>query len=436
LRPPIRTCADGRRQLMTQVRVPAFPIDLVVAPVAVVVVIVLAVTHLRAQSSIGPLRPLPTPAAASSAQPQLAVAPDGRVVLSWLEHTGNSKARAFRYSYRTESGWTAASTITTRDNFFVNWADVPSVYPLGGGRLVAHWLQYNGAGTYAYDVRLSFSDAQGRNWTPDVAPHRDGTTSEHGFASFFEWPGGGTGVVWLDGREMAGGHGAGHGEERGAMTLRAARIAPDGTIGEDVRIDARVCECCPTTAVATSRAAVVAYRDRSGSEMRDIGVLRLEDGKWSAPALVHADNWQINACPVNGPALAASGDRVALAWFTAEGDRPRVQVAFSSNAGRTWSQPVRVDEQKSLGRVDVVMLDNGGAVVMWMEHLETGSELRARVVHPSGRRDPFITVASMTSDRQSGYARMVRSGDELLFAWVATKPTMQVKTAVATITEK
>jgi hypothetical protein len=376
-------------------------------------------------------RELPSPAVSPSAQPQLAVGADGRVVLSWLERAGTGKTHRFRYAVRRNGDWSAPATIVERDNFFVNWADVPSVYPFADGRLAAHWLQYNGPGTYAYDVRLSVSDSQGKRWTRDAAPHRDGTATEHGFASFFDWPGGGAGVVWLDGREMSGGHGGGHGADSGAMTLRAARIAPDGTIGEDVAIDTRVCECCPTTAVATSRGAVVAYRDRSATEVRDIGVIRLENGTWTAPLIVHADNWQINACPVNGPALAASGDRVALAWFTAERDEPRVQVAFSMDAGRTWGAPVRVDDARALGRVDVVVLDNGSAVVMWLEHLESGSELRTRVVHPSGKREPFTTVSSMTADRQSGHARMVKNGDELVFAWVATTPTMQVKTAVA-----
>jgi len=396
-----------------------------------VAVVAIAMTAASAQQSIGTLREIPTPAAPQSAQPQLAVGSDGRLVLSWLEQVGTSRTRAFRYASRNGDAWTVPTTIVERDTFFVNWADVPSVYPMGGGRLAAHWLQYNGPGTYAYDVRLAFSDAHGKEWTPERTPHRDGTNTEHGFASFFDWPGGGTGIVWLDGREMGGGQGSGHDAERGSMTLRAARLAPDGTIGEDVRLDARVCECCPTTAVATSRGAVVAYRDRSDSEVRDIGVVRLENGQWTAPTLVHADNWQINACPVNGPALAASGDRVALAWFTAQGDQPRTSVAFSSDAGKTWSAPVRVDEARSLGRVDAVMLDNGSAVVMWMEHLDSGSELRARVVHPNGTREPFLTITSMTADRQSGYARMARSGTELVFAWVATKPTIQVKTAVA-----
>jgi hypothetical protein len=418
LRQPVRARADGRRKLMKRL--------LALAPAAVIVV---TMTARGSPPSIGPIRELPNPASSPSAQPQLAVTSEGRVILSWLEQVGAGTGRAFRYAFKSGDSWTTSATIVERDTFFVNWADVPSIYPLPGGRLAAHWLQYNGPGTYAYDVRLSFSDVRGEKWSPDVAPHRDSTKTEHGFASFFDWPGGGTGVVWLDGRQMA----DGHGDDRGAMTLRTAHVAADGTIGEDAVIDARVCECCPTTAATTSRGAIVAYRDRSEKEVRDIAVVRFEDGAWSAPSRVHADDWQINACPVNGPALAASGDRVALAWFTAEGDRPRVLVAFSEDAGRTWGPPVRVDEARSLGRVDTVMLDDGSAVVMWMEHLDAGSELRARVVQPGGTRGPFITVSTMTADRQSGYARMVRVRDELVFAWVSTRPSLHVKTGVAAL---
>ncbi len=136
---------------------------------------------------------------------------------------------------------------------------------------------------------------------------------------------------------------------------------------------------------------------------------------------------------MNGPSLSAAGDRVALAWFTAEGDRPRVNVAFSPDAGKTWGQPIRVDESKSLGRVAAALLEDGRAVVMWMEHLDSGSELRARVVHPNGHREPFLTVATTSTERASGYPRMVRSGNELIFAWVATSPTLQVKTAAAAL---
>lgn len=400
---------------------------------AAVSMAVILVTAAGSSVAIGPLRGIASPTSAASAQPQLAVTRDGRAVMSWLEDVGKGATRAFRFAYRDGDRWTTPGTIVERDRLFVNWADVPSIFPMGNGRLAAHWLQYNGDGTYAYDVRVSISDAEGKHWSPDVAPHRDTTNQEHGFASFFDWPGGGTGVVWLDGREMRTSDHSDTHQSDGAMTLRAARIAPDGAIGEDVGLDARVCECCPTTAVATSRGAIVAYRDRSETEVRDIGVIRLENGTWQAPTHVHADNWNINACPVNGPALAASGDQVVLAWFTAQGDEPRVLAAFSPDAGKTWGAPIRVDDAKSLGRVDSVMLADGSAVVMWMEHLESGSELRARVIHPDGSRDPYVTVSPTTADRQAGYARMVRAGNELVFAWVATKPAPHIQTAVATL---
>ena len=96
--------------------------------------------------TLGPIREIQSPAARPSGQSQLAVDANGRVILSWLEETNKAGIRAFRYSYREGDRWTPPTTIVERDNFFVNWADVPSVAPLGGGRLAAKWLQYNGTG--------------------------------------------------------------------------------------------------------------------------------------------------------------------------------------------------------------------------------------------------------------------------------------------------
>jgi hypothetical protein len=387
--------------------------------------------------AISDLRPLPLIAASPSGQPQLAVDHLGRVALSWLERIGSGPRYAFKYAFREGARWTSPQTIVESEDFFVNWADVPSIFPLAQtGRWVAHWLQKNGSGTYAYDVRLAISDQQAATWSEGRLPYTDKSQSEHGFASFFDMSGA-TGVTWLDGREMKpppSTGGGGHDEHApGAMTLRAAKIQPDGTISEDTRLDARVCECCPTAAVATSQGALVAYRDRSDDEIRDIAVLRLENGKWQGPTYVHADRWKIAACPVNGPALAAIGDRVALAWFTAEGDAPRALLAFSSDGGRSFGAPIRVDDVQTLGRVDVVMLPDGRAVVSWLEFLELGSELRARIIGPDGRRRGHFTITTSTADRQSGYARMVRSGNDLVFAWTSTRPSLQVKTAVLTV---
>ncbi len=357
-------------------------------------------------------KPLPSPAPAGSAQPQLAVGPGGTVYLSWLE---KADAGAHRFRFATlapgASAWSTPVTIHEGSGFFANWADVPSL-AVTSKMIAAHWLQVSGAGKYAYDVKVRTSADGGRTWSAPVTPHRDKTEAEHGFASFFPWPDGGdgasAGLAWLDGRT------------HGQMALRAARISGDGA-GEEMLVDNRVCDCCPTSAVRTSRGIALAYRDRSADEIRDIYVSRFEDGKWSEGRVAVRDNWQIAGCPVNGPSMSASGDRVALAWFAAPESNAHVSVTFSPDGAATFGAPVRVDDGNPLGRVDAELLADGSALVGWIERLESGAEFRARRVWPDGRRDEAVSVASLAASRASGYPRIARSGDRIVFAWVGAR---------------
>ena len=102
------------------------------------------------------------PATAGSAQPQLSVRGD-RLLLSWIERSGDRAT--LKFADRTGSGWSGPRTVATGTDWFVNWADVPSVVRLADGSLAAHWLQKSAASTYAYDVRLSFSSDDGRSWS-------------------------------------------------------------------------------------------------------------------------------------------------------------------------------------------------------------------------------------------------------------------------------
>ena len=86
-------------------------------------------------------------------------------------------------------------------------------------------------------------------------------------------PGQGLGLAWLDGRQMN--EGAHQGMSAGNMSLRGALFAPDGTQASEVAIDDRVCECCPSAAAVTADGPIVAYRDRTADEVRDIYVSRL-----------------------------------------------------------------------------------------------------------------------------------------------------------------
>ncbi|CAN5840701.1 hypothetical protein BH23GEM7_BH23GEM7_01210 [soil metagenome] len=362
------------------------------------------------------LEELASPAAPASAQPSLAAVGD-RVYLSWLEPQGEE--HALRVAVREGESWSEPHTVARGTNFFVNWADFPSLAALPDGTLAAHWLVRSGPRSYDYDVHIALSPDGGRSWSRPAVPHRDGTQSEHGFVSLFAAPQGGLGAVWLDGRETAATAGAehdGHGSG-GSMTLRFTTLGPDGGLGPEVLLDERTCECCQTAAAVTSRGPVVVYRDRSPEEIRDIYLVRHRGGAWSEPRPVHRDGWEITGCPVNGPAIAAAGDDVAVAWFTAAQESPRVQVAFSDDAGESFGAPIRVDDGDPVGRAGVVLLDDGSALVSWLERIGEDGAVQVRRVRRQGESGPPITIAASSAARASGFPRMLRVGNEVIFAW-------------------
>src|SRR5687768_6827015 len=85
------------------------------------------------QASVFVPQAIASPAAGNSAQPQLSVSKRG-VLVSWIERAGD--LATLKFAERTASGWTAAQTVASGRDWFVNWADVPSVLRLPSGAIV------------------------------------------------------------------------------------------------------------------------------------------------------------------------------------------------------------------------------------------------------------------------------------------------------------
>lgn len=371
------------------------------------------------------LAPLELPAGAGSAHPQLTSSTKG-AILSWLDQ--DDTTTTLRFAERTGAAWSEPGTVASGSDWFITTADVPSVLRLKNGTLVANWYPTTDAAIEAYDTYLSYSTDEGKTWAKAFTPHHDKTKTQHGFVSLLELPDGGLGMVWLDGRDQELNTSDPLG---GSMGLYFASFDSSWKQTAESIVNARVCECCQTATALTGDGLITAFRDLSGDEIRDIKVARLESGKWSPEISVHDDNWKIEACPINGPALSARGQQVATAWFSAPGDNGRAFVAFSQDGGKTWGNAIRLDDEASLGRVDIEMLDDGSAIASWMEFAGGRSHFRVRRVSPSGQRSPAVDVPGAV--RASGYPRMTRSGNELILAWTETEGGQQVKAAAGRI---
>lgn len=379
----------------------------------------------QTRGALGPVRAIETPAGERSGEPFVTIDPAGALLLTWLQRA--DKGATLWFARKAGETWSVPAAIVESDALFVNWADFPSTSVDNAGTLVAHWLQKSGSGAYAYDVRLA-SSRDGRVWSRPIIAHDDGTETEHGFVSILPHPDGARfAIVWLDGRNMKESSG-GHGE--GSMTLRYAALDPATMkLSDEALLDDRTCECCQTSMAMTPRGPVVAYRDRSDGEIRDIAIVRWMGDKWSAPTIIHPDGWEINGCPVNGPQIAASGDRVAVAWFTAAGNEPRVQVAFSDDGGATFASPVRVDDGKAVGRVDVLLHSSGAAVVTWLEEAGKVAIVRARLIGRDGWRSDTIEIARTESSRSSGVPRIASDGRSVYFTWTEPGAASRVRVA-------
>ncbi|HEX5883453.1 MAG TPA: sialidase family protein [Pyrinomonadaceae bacterium] len=379
------------------------------------------------------VRSIKTPDTGDSREPDVSTTVDGSIVLSWVEKL-DAKRHALRAALLYKTEWTQVRTVAEGDNWFINWADFPSVIGLKSG-LAAHWLVKSGSATYAYDVNIAFSSDGGQTWTKPIVPHLDNTQTEHGFVSLIPLTDGRAGAIWLDGRNMKDMKDD-HGEDKPlpvSMTLRYAAIDASGKISDEAQLDERVCECCQTSAALSSEGIVAVYRDRSQNEVRDIYSVSQKNGAWGTPQAVHADNWEINGCPVNGPAVATAGTNIAVAWFTGAGGQSQVKVAFSTDAGQTFGTPIQIEEGETQGRVDVVMLADNSALVCWLSGNAEGGAIKVRRVKADGSVGTPAVIAKTDISRSSGFPRMARLGNRVYVAWTEFGQPSKVRMAVVEI---
>ncbi|HNP35555.1 MAG TPA: hypothetical protein PKK10_06860 [Woeseiaceae bacterium] len=353
---------------------------------------------------------LAVPTSGESLAPKLTTGSNGQLLMSWLEKGedgGTLKVSQFR-----DGAWQPATTVVGEPEMFVNWADLPSVTALDDKHWVAHWLSSTAAGPYAYNISVAQSFDAGTSWTDPIEPHTDGTASEHGFVSVYKHADG-AGMVWLDGRKTV--NTPSKDPLETGMSLRAATVTGDGTLRNEQVIDDLVCDCCQTDIAVSSSGPVAAYRNRTDDEIRDIYVSLYRDGKWQAGTPVANDGWQIAGCPVNGPAVAAAADFVAISWFTAAHDAPMVRASISKDGGRSFNEPVLISDDIPAGHVDIAYVGNSVFAVSWLSDAAGDNTIKLRALSLDGTLGKVSTVGASKLSRN--VPQMAAFDDKLILAW-------------------
>lgn len=371
-------------------------------------------------------------AATGSRLPRLRSLPNGDSLMSWVETKADGHALKFAVLHN--GRWLRQGEVAQGANWFVNWSDFPSVVAIDAKFWAAHWLVKKAGGRpYDYDVATAVSTDAGASWSAPKSPYTDTTAAEHGFAALVPVDGA-AGIVWLDGRDyVKKAEQAQHAQKSDNFSLRYTRIQRDGSIGGEQIIDSNTCTCCWPSVAVSSAGPLAVWRGRTDGEIRDNRIALLRDGQWTKPMPLGAEGWKIEGCPVNGPALAANGNLVVAAWFSAEGDRPRVRAAFSNDGGLHFAPAIDIDAIAPLGRIGLVLDDNGGAVISWMTAADTvtkKSSLALRTIQADGTLGAVKQMVAISAGRDTGVPQMIATKAGLLLAWTDAAPDYGVSTAL------
>lgn len=355
--------------------------------------------------------------AQSGTQPDLEVAPDGSLLLSWVDEADGQ--RSLHFSHWTRVGWTPARTIA-RGDWFGNAFDTPRIEQTQDGALWATWMRSSPAGGHARDVVIARSADGGASWSRPEPVNTDGTATEHGFVSMWRAAPDAIGVAWLDGRAKGetphSMHAAG---DTTMQMLRSSVFDARLQRRDEAAIDTTVCDCCHTAIAAAASGPVLVYRDRTPGEVRDVHAAVLRDGAWRDAGAVHADNWVMPGCPVNGPSVSASGDRVTTIWYTAPDGTPGVRYAMSSDGGSHFGDASTLAHDAGvLGRV-AVSTDERGAWFGWLAETDGRQVLRvARRDWSAPQAQAPVTLATLgTRGNAAGMPRLATSQGATYAVW-------------------
>lgn len=389
-----------------------------------------------------------SPVVGAALVPQLTPLNAGRILLSWQRRLP-SGGYAFEMAIRKGSEWSEVRTIASGPDLSMFTADLPAVAELPGGKLLAYWelKDARDGDRYATTIQTAMSTDDGRTWSKAMKPYGEALAGQHSFISWFPSKDG-VGLLWLDANERAKARYASalsrspeSKSHLGSIGLRYAVLNLKGEVTHEAFVDPITCECCPTSAAMTERGPVVVYRGRqepAGTQpaevqanrptVRDINLTRLDANGWTRPHAVHNDNWVINACPDNGPSVDAIANHLAVVWWTRSNDDPKVQVAFSGDAGDTFGRAIRVDSGKGEGQVTSALLAGGeAAIVGWLE----GGQTWARYVSAAGSMSPAVSLGP--SPRHSRLPKWIVGGNRSAIAVWTSKQNELPQVSVARI---
>ena len=375
------------------------------------------------------LQPVALNSNVQSSEPNLYTSDNGKTYLSFISSEVDTEESKLYFSTLDLANlkWNKPSLINSSTDWFVNWADFPRITSNNNNGISVHYLQKSGDDTYSYDIKVMNSKDGGGNWDKPLKLHNDSTKTEHGFVSTINYNNNFL-STYLDGRQN---ELAKHDKSLSPqMTLRSTSYNIDGEILLDKLIDNKVCDCCQTDlGITQNNIPITVYRDRSQNETRDIYYSFFKDAKWSTPLSINDDNWIISGCPVNGPAISTFRNSSSVVWYTEEEGESVLKIAFSENITNGFNDPIIINANDPIGRVDIEMINETSSLISYMDYIGEKAYLKVQKVNSLTGNNKFIIIEEISNTRASGFPKINIIDDaKTIITWTDTTNGHNVKT--------
>ena len=305
--------------------------------------------------------------------------------------------------------------------------------------LVVLWTAKGASGTRLVYAR---STDGGSSFGPAESVPGSDATGNRGWESAAVTPRGDVVAVWLDHREvpartagatMSGAHQHGATTERpaaeGVARAQLSQIffARLNAPASAHAIAPGVCYCCKTSvATGADGTIVAAWRHVYPGNTRDIALATSSDGgrTFASPVRVSEDNWVLDGCPENGPAVAVDRtNAIHVVWPTlvrgpGGGDETLALFYAASKDGQRFTRRQRIPTEGVPRHPQIAVGPGGMITVAWDEQV-AGARRIVVATGTGDNRNGVRFARRPASDEPGTYPAIASLADATLVAWTS-----------------
>lgn len=314
-----------------------------------------------------------SPSNSNAAEPAIASAEDGTIIyVTWVEHRENKDADVLLQTIDADGKKGDVVRVNPISGEATAWrGDPPTIVAGLNGAVYVGWTAKSKGDKPANTLYLSVSHESGRTFESPVKVNDDTEPASHGMHSMAVDRAGRVYFTWLDERylnnktqeaakaprddfqferAMFFDHHTAASEHPEPNAEVYLATSDDGkTFSANRRLASDACPCCKTAIIASSDGHVYAsWRQVLEGDFRHMAVAASADRgeTFGAPVIVSDDKWQLNACPVSGPALSLDADGgLVVSWYSGGNAGPKgIFLSNSRDHGKTFAPRALVNE--------------------------------------------------------------------------------------------